>query len=556
MAVTLTSPTFGQTIFAKNQVVFQLRSLGDLGEAYAAQGANSKLSPGFVGQFASGETMTITYTEPDGTSESVIFTAGATYAGEAEIPDDSIGGSMSTYWEIIRTKVAAHHRIAPYFKITRSNSIIGQTLLIKALDSDPGWEIEVTNTAGISVINSAATLDTTPPNYTVLFEVYFEKSYKLGDYALVAQLKNTPDSDGYLYFDISSVLEAECKAALDEPVVPVWNTTDSIPGNNLRRFYIRYTESYGAPIVAQDWEYDEVRTCMNGGISQSIFALGDWFDGLNVDNALLTWMPDGRTVGMNQPEFIAFYNWDSVARSVFVRVRWYDISDNAISTPEGKLTALELAPGEVAYLPVGPKIMGMDAHDEAYKYQVQVVYNGVDAYEPLSQWRTYFLDRDYYHSNRYIQYLNGFGTPECWRCTGVFAKRIDIQRTIAELPLLAGATEYSSDRFQFAATFKNQYTYRTGYMRRIDAESLQELLVSGEVYDVSAAGYTPLVLDTNSFEITNTEENLHSYQFTATPRLESRNFSQREDAPVANDAWQDPDGIAWEDPDSDAWTIP
>lgn len=528
----------------------------DLGLQYAAQGAKSELAPGFVGQFATGETLTITYTEPDGTTEAVIFTAAANPTAENQIPDDSFSGSFTAYWNAIRDKVGAHHRISPFFTVTRSSSLAGTILRIKCKSADPDWEIVTTNTAGITVTDFAPTVDTTPINYKVLFEVFVERTYKGGDYVQAAQLENIPDSDGYMSFDISSILEAECKAGMAEPVVPEWGTADSFLADNLRRYYVRYTEEYGTPVVAQEWQYDEVRTCMNGGVSQSIYATGDWLADLNVDNALLTWMPNGRKVGRAQPEYISFYNWDSVEREVFVRMRWYDIADNAVSTPSGHLTALLLQPNEVATLPVGPEVLGLNANFDAYRYDVQVVYNDGEAYQPLSQWRTYLLDDDNYHSERYIQYLNGFGVVETWRCTGVWGKKINIQRAIAERPLLPDFNEFATDRFQYQKNWDHELTYRTGYVTRGEADVLQEMLIGGEVYDVAEEGHIPLTLETNSFAVTDTDQDLHAYQFAARPRMDTRNYSKKNITDLMAGAWQEPGGEAWFDAFTVPWSLP
>ena len=553
MALTITAPTFGPVVFAKNPVIFKFRSLGDLGEPYAAQGATSIMLPGFVAQFAAGETLSIEYEEPDGTTETVVFTASPTYTAEDEIPDDTFVGTTTAYWDAVRLKVATHHRIAPYFTVTRASTGIGPKITIKAKTSDSGWVLTVTNTAGISVTDFPAVAESTPINYSVLMEVYFERSYKGGDYALAAQLKNTPDADGYLTFDISSILEAECQASMQMPSVPEWNETDSKIADNLRRYYIRYTEEYGTPILAQDWQYDEVRVCMNGGLSQALYAQGDFLADLDVAASILTWMPDGRKIGVDQPEWLAWYNWDTVARDVFVQVQWYLVANNATGSPIGFPTALTVGPQEVALLPVNPTLLGVP--DTAYKYRVRVVYDDSGLAE-VSQWRTYYLDRDYYNSERYVQYLNGFGVPECWRCTGVWGKKLGVDRVVAERPLLPDYNEFSTDSFQFRALWDQELTYNTGYLRRGEGDVLQEMLIAGDVYDVGEDGYIPIRITTNSFQVTDTEEDLHAYKFTAAPRLSSRNYSKQKLTVPASGAWQEPGGDSWFDAALVPWELP
>ena len=555
MALNLITPSFGPVVFAKNPVIIKLRSLDGSSLPYAAQGATAKVAAG-SSKIPAGGTLTVNYDEPDGTSESVVFTAAATYTGEAEIPDDTYSGSIANYWEAVRAKVAKHHRIAPYFTVTRTGPLGGNSLIIKAISSDAGWVVTFATTESFTLTDTAPTTDTTPINYSVLVEVFFERTYKGGDYALRAQLKNTPDADGYMTFDLSSILEAECAAGLVAPVVPVWDTADTSEGANLRKWYVRYTEQYGTPIVAQEWQYDELRVCMNGGVSQSFYAASDFLSGLNTDDALLTWFADGKKVGLSQPEYLLWYNWDVETRYVKIEMKWYSIVDNAASTPTQHFSEVLTETKRTALLPVGATLLGLDMEPDAYKYQVRVVYQDGASYVGVSQWRTYYIERDYFNSERYLMYLNGFGAPECCRCTGTWGKKIDIQRTLAEKPLLPDYNEFATERFQFSQDFEQELTYRTGYIRRADAEVLQEMLIAGDVYDVGPDGYIPLIISTNSFQVTDTDEDLHAYQFTARPRLGMRNFSKRTVSSLITGAWQEPSGDAWFDAFLIPWELP
>lgn len=548
------------TVLAKNPVVIKLRSTDTGSVPYSAQGATAKIQAASGQRFSAGQTVTVSYDEPDGTSESVVFTASPTYTAEDEIPDDTFSGSLSTYVNKIKDKIKAHHRIAPYFTVTVAGLLGPWNLTLKSRSSDPDWVVTLANTAGMAVTATAATDDNTPVNYSVLLEVYFESSLRAGDYSLAAQLKNTPDTDGYMTFDLSSILAAECRAALKDPVVPAWSTSDTYEGQNVRRWYFRFTEQYGTPIVVQDWEYDDVRLTMNGGVSQSLwadpFGGGFYLPTLSATDSLLTWMPDGRKLGLKQPEFLAWYNWDSEDRYVLVEMKWVDITDGTVSSVTQLLSEVKVRPGEVGMLPVNPTILGLDTEANAYKYQVRVVYQDGASFIGVSQWRTYLIDRDYYRSERYVQYLNGFGVPECWRCTGVWSKKLGVDRQVAESPLLPGYNEFATDRFQFSAQWDQELTYRTGFLTRGQADVLQEMLIAGEVYDVSEEGYIALQITTNSFQVTDTDEDLHSYQFTAQPRLDMRNYSKTKLTSPTGGAWQEPGGDAWFDALLVPWELP
>jgi len=539
--------------FARNQAIVKLRADTDLsGTLYDARGVYSTLSAALSDRFATGDTLTVEYTEPDGTSEVVTFEAVGTPDEINEIPDSTFSGSNSEYWNAVADAIGAHPRLAPFFTARITGNL---EITIQARSTDTGWDIALTTDSGYTVADFTATASTLPDNYRVLLEVYFEDSYRAGDYRLAAQMDGTPEAGtGYVYFDISSVLSAECRAARSEPLVPVWSTDAPALADNLRRYYFRYTEEYDAPPVAQDWAYSGYNLAMDGGIGQSVFAEGDFLGGLDDTDALLTWMPDGRKIGLTQPEFLAWYNFSGSTKVVYVEYQWYDISDNALSTAAFVFDGapLSVRAQEVALLPVNPTLLGLDAEPTAYKYRVRVT-NGAAEW---SQWRTYYIDREYYESERYLQYLNGFGVPECHRCTGDYSKKLKVDRQVGRKPLAPGYNQRASDRYQYARTWDNEFAYRTGYLRAGEAETLQEMLLAGEVYDVSSEGYIPLLITTGDFQVSSTRDTLRAYTLQALPRLDSRNYSKKKLSTLLDGAWLEPDGTPWFDDFLVAWEEP
>lgn len=544
MSLTLIAQT-GTIAFARNACVFQLQT-----DYLPALGVRSTLSAGLTDRFATNKTITITYTEPDGTSEILIFTAKAVYDDPTEIPDNSFSGTNTAYWNAVVAVLAAHPRIAPFFTVQLTGSA---EITIRARSTASGWDIETTtNESAVTAADFAAEAATLPANYRVLFEVYLEETYRGGNYVQAAQLQGVPDASGYVWFDISSVLAARCRSTRNEPLVPIWSTDAPALADNIRRYYVRYTEEYGEPPVATDWTYSGgTKLAIDGGIAQAIFAESDWLGALDATDSLLTWMPDGRKIGMTQPEYLAWYNYFGDT-NVYIEMQWYDITDNTESAVIDVHTAFSVRESEVALLPVSPTIVGLDTEPTAYKYRVRVT-NGL---AELSQWRTYYIDRDYYESERYLQYLNGFGVPECWRCTGEWGKKLKVDRLIAGKTLQPGYNAYASERFQFAATWENELVYRTGWLALGEAEALQELMIAGEVYDVSSEGYLPLLLSTESFAVSETRQALRSYQVSALARIDSRNYSKKKLTTATSGAWLDPDGNPWFDPALVAWEIP
>lgn len=542
--------------FARNPAVVKLRADQDgFGTLYDAVGVRAELEHLDTDRFQTNDTLTVEFEEPDGTTTTVVFTAKAVYDDDNEIPDDSFAGTDTEYWVAVKDIVGAHPKIAPFFSVYISSSG-GEKLNIQALNPT-GWTLTVTNDAGFTVTDVAAVADATPDNYRVMLEVYVERTYRGGDFTLAAQLDGVHESGtGYVYFDLSSVLAAECRAARQEPLVPVWGTDAPFLADNFRRYYFRYTEEYGSPAVAQDWTHGQTKLALDAGVSQATFAAGDFLAGLDDTDSLLTWMPEGRRIGPAQPEYVAWYNHTGATRTVYLRVVWYDVTDNSAGGDDYFYEpGLSVRAGEVAVFPVSPELFALDAEDNAYRFTVQVYYTAITPDE-LSQTRSYHIDRDYYGSVRYLQYLNGFGTPETVRCTGDFGKKLKVDRQVAERPLLPGYNEQASDTYQHNRTWSNDLVYRTGFLTAAEADTMQEMLIAGEVYDVSADGYLPLLIDTNSFSVSETRGTLRSYEIVARPRLNYKNYSKKRVNNLLAGAWQEPGGVAWFDDALIEWQTP
>ncbi len=540
--------------FARNPAIVKLRADQDGGGTlFDAVGITAHLEYTEPDRFATNETITVEYTEPDGTTQTQVFTAKASPAGSNQFYDAAFGGTDLEYWIFIKDLIADHPRIAPFIDVYITSSG-GEKLNFQLRSASAGWDLDVTNAGGFTITLDAAVADATPENYKALLDVFFENTYREGDYAQAARLEGLPEAGtGYVYFDLSAVLSAECRAARSEPLVPEWGTNTPFLGDNMRRWYFRYTEQYGAPVAAQPWTYGIDKTAYDGGVSQARYADGDFLADMDGDNALLTWMPDGKSLALEQPEYLTWYNHTSATRTVYLRVVWYNIADGTTSSPTDYFTpGLSVLAGESAVFPVWPALFGLDAETDAYKYTVQVGYTSI-TFSALSQARSYYIDRDYYESERHLVYLNGFGVPETWRCTGEIAKRLRVQRQTAERPLSPGYNELASDRYQHARSWDVELTYRTGYLTKTQADALQELLIAGEVYDVSETGYIPLQITSSDFRVTETRQELHAYEFSAVARLNMKNYSRKTLTTAGSDAWLDEAGDPWWDELEISW---
>lgn len=544
--------------FARNQCIVKLRA-DDGVDLFDAVGVTSKLAYTDTDRFDSGDTITIDYDAPDGTSETVVFTAVSSPADFDEIPDSSFSGSDTEYWSAVRVAVASNPRIAPYFTVITVNES-GRKLRIRARNTDDGWTLTVTNSAGFAVTNTDATDSTLPANYKVMLEVFVEQTYEGGDFELGASLEGYPEAEtGLIYFDLSTVLAAESRASRVAPVTPAWSSVTPFICDNFRRYFFRYTEQYGDPIEVQQWLYSQVKEVIDGGIPDAVFAAGDYLGGVDKTNSIFTWLPDGSRVGTEQPVWLAWYNYNTVSKDVFLSVTWYNVNDNTstdVNVFDG--SPLTVGPKEIAVFPVSPRAIGLDTEDDCFKYRVKIGDAGGvgGAFGEMSPARTFFIDREYYPEVRYIQYLNAFGAPECWRHTGYLAKKINIDRSVARRALAPNYTANAVEENNWSNVYSIELTYRTGLLTAAEAQGLIDMLTAEGIYDVSASGITPLRMVTGSFKVTETYDDRHAYEFTAIATLTQQNINQIQSGESSESAWLLPDGTPWLLPDGTSWLLP
>lgn len=561
--ITLDTQPFPLTL-ARNPVLFRMMAADDDGNLYAAQGASDFIVVGSVTKLAAGTTLTLAWTQPDGTSETVTFTAVASPATILQIPDDTYSGTATEYWRAVASIIQAHPRVYPHLRVVRKPSGGGSQLVATARSTESGWSVEWDCSVGFTSGPAGPTADQTPVNYRVLVELMVERTYGAGDFRLVSQHEGLPDQEGYVWFDLSSVLESECRGTRAEPRVPVWNTTAPVLCDNLRRYYVRYTEEYGDPVVVQPWQYTDIARAMDGGVSQRTFALGDFLNGLSATDCFLTWMPDGRRIGQDDPELLPWYNHAATTKQVVLQVTAYDVDTGTAATPVYAYTTdpIDVEAGQTLLIPIRPSTLEDDLAttfpSDRYKLVVRVVQSGTEGGTPtyLSPSRTYYIDRQYYESSRYLQYLNGFGCPDVWRCTGQWSHNLTLARRVATRVLLPGADEFATDNFQYGVDSEPVFTYRTGFVRKGEAETLQELLAAGDVYDVSADGYIPIRPLGEKWAVTETRQALHSYAIEAVARLTMRNYSKVRVLAGDSNAWQEPGGASWFDNALVPWELP
>jgi len=440
-------------------------------------------------------------------SESVTFHAVATPGAIDEFQAAPYSNSLLRYMHALREVIINHPVVAAFW-----DGVISTTspcIDIIAKEINPSWTIEITLNTSVTAITSnitdTITPDTTPENYIVCVDVFFQEFDKYGGYQRVATLEDTPDSKGLTTFNLGDILDSELHEAIGELELPGLGFTQAYIADTNRQYFIRISEKWGAPIETQDYIYQDPLIVRCGGIDQKIWLESDHISSIDHRNSLLSWMPAFKEVHTTQQEQIAWYNYkdDSILPSL--KISLFDGTSGAPAS-SFKITGVKVDSLQTIVFPVGYQQLGLATQSiDVKKYCVQVIDSTDDSI--LSPIRCYTVDCTPRDCLKYILYFNGFCMPETMRLTGQIKKDLTVDRFFSET-IQAGQRQWCYD-------WDNVWTFRSGYLPQKEVDALQELVIYNNGHTIEEDGYCAILIDTKKFSITQCLQFLHTLEFTA-----------------------------------------
>lgn len=508
---------------ARNLNLMLLRNTDPSGVPYGATGdkATITIDTSTAPGLASGNTITVTFTSFPGESPvTVVFTASAS-TGENYLP---IHGGSITPAEVagLATKIGAHSAIAPFFYVGISS--LGDVYVIElyARDAVERWDPEfaVSGPAGWATGQSVGQPDNTPDNHRVIVEVMWEDGYESGGFVRVASLQPA-QNQGVIWIDLEDILTAQWQASQASPPIPL-DTANAARADNVRRYYVRYTEASGNPLTYGEYAATGVKLCMWGGVGKRLWSQGNYLESISDLNSLLHWIPSGKSVSPKQPEWLAWYNYTGATQTLRLKlVKTDDTNTDAAPVYLAPVSPLTVKAGETALFPVGIEALMLDP-ETVRKYTVRVQRNSG---EDLSPPRAYHVDTLYYEDLRILQYINGFGIPETLRCSGRVLQTLNIDRSETRLALSSFYAGTDSERYQWDFEGEPIFTFRSGYLQKQAVHALQELFLYNEVWELLSPGkWRAMAVLARSMRVTETGQQLHFVEFQATPRMGMGNY--------------------------------
>lgn len=323
-------------------------------------------------------------------------------------------------------------------------------------------------------------------NYKVKYEILFQEEYRTGDYTKIVEGSVFPDANGKAKLDVSSIIHSAVKNAINiEEILPSLSATVPFVVKNSRQFKIKYVEEYGIPPEEQSWIEGAEKIAFAGGIDSDIWSERSFLN----NSSIFSNHPTQKTVGINQSDFLSFFN-ASGGHVAQVQFHKTDGTSNA-STITGSVGA-----NEIICYPVGPANFSLPA--KTYKYTITIG----------GETRVYYVNPRFYQWKYDLIYLNGFGCPEVFRCTGTSKRKLKVSRFKAQNEEEIKQVDYD---------FSQVMLYRSGYLKKDDIKSAQEFLVYNELYEIDSenSNFIPLDLLDDSYELDSTRSFLHALQFSA-----------------------------------------
>lgn len=395
-------------------------------------------------------------------------------------------------------------------------------------------------------------------NYRAVLRILFEDVYASGTFTQVAEIEAIPDSNGFSNFYIQKILDAELHE--NTPFrVPDLEDPHPYTTDTKRRYKIQYLEKYGDPQVEQAATTSSALSVLLGGVDIHYAGLYNFFDNVDADNSLLTYMPTGKVIARDQKDVITFLNHTGSTKYFGIAVRQYDVTGTEIGSvnylhtgiADGPEDAVGLVAWACAVFPVGPEKLSISSN--AVKYTVQVYEMNIFTATPVaaqSQVFTYYVSEIYQEQPFDLIWFGSFHNPHILRCTGRKRTRLTIERLISERVTEWGYDPHVGQQYQHDRNFNQQFTYRTGSLRPDDVDALQELLIENKLLEHATDGnYYRLRLTENTYDILETRTSPNYLDFNAVRSLAPGNYMKVRSAavpPAGENVWEQNDNGYWD----------
>jgi hypothetical protein len=511
--------------FAQHPQFYRLRATHDDGRSFVGRGMSQSIALVEVDDVLPGANINISVTEVGSAPYSILFDIVATPTHDQHLPiyeqdpnPPRPVGSFEGYYQDIAHRMSRAHLLSPTLQVFFNYDAVNHisTISFVARDNATVFEIEVESLSNATVLAVVPAIASSKlPNYAIVYEVVSEASYKTGIFhSEFRGVVNPSDVDGMANVNLQNILTAFADSSRWTPpncIAPVAHRA-----NNLLRYYCRFAEKYGSPVVQHSWTPPKIKTILRGGGYAFYPLLGR----LNADSSLFNTLPDDREVAQNSPEFLSWFNYTGVFQSLKVEWRTWSRNDGLMTMGINANISLYADQNETLMVPA---LIFHDYQEVSAAVEVRLL-NQVD--EAVCPWRRYAIDRRFHENERYLMFLNKYGVFESMRFTGALTVGVELDRRESQR-----YTDGMVEVFELEKRWRRSFTYRTGYLSKSESLALENLVASRYVFEVSTTeGYIPLrILDTK-ISLDDGKQEVYSLEIKAAPQLDYYGV-------VASDLW-------------------
>jgi hypothetical protein len=496
---------------SKNNAIFKWQLIGsDSQSEKVRKGPGVKLT--FPNTIDAGEILgsVVVFTSTDGTSITFSFVSSAAADNQISAVINTPPSISYESWIALTVlpKFKNHPQIAPFFEVTLSGLY---EIVFRSKKYTDGLTpaLDITAFEELSKTTLAAPADNKVVNHRIVYEVFFEKTYKAGNYERVFEGLCTANTEGVCKADIAKLLHDEL---LLSNIVKPFNTAAPQILNNSRRYYVRYTDESGDPVVRNAWTVSAIKMVMLGGVPKNLDADYGFISSLS-QNALLTNAPTAKIVTIDQLHYLAWINYTGSAKNV--KLQCFFTANTEPTDLNADLSAISVQPFETVLIPLRADLIELPAND--LKYQVRVLDNTGGL--PLSEWRAYNVTYEYEEHRRYLQYINNFGAPESVMCVGTLNSSLEIERELSTTT--EGTLQVTK---QHRAKMRLPMAYNVGYMSRWEIEAMYDGVIENTFFEVDTEGYIKLNVLTKKLPNFGSETVEHTLTIDAEPAYDMENF--------------------------------
>ena len=342
--------------------------------------------------------------------------------------------------------------------------------------------------------------------FKFLVKIYFETYFGSDHYELGAQFVQFPDTNDDIKFDAQEIMRGRVKPAQT-------GTYGSNPG--LQTLSV---QRYKYDIISKDIDGTELDTHSEttpqyiyyGGIKWQEWEGAHFFvDWLPSQLSFLTWQPNNQKIDIYQHVYITYLPLET-GITLTLKAKWY-FSNN--TNDEDTITAYAVT-SLVPYTFIASMIDWVapeyDYDDPTIvKYEVWLEV----ADEPVTEVRTYVIDRAVHRNKKRFVWANTIGGIDSIMCTGNYADEYEYtgSEAIIYVPADYDVVDGQFEPYDFAE--QGMPMASTGWKTKDEIDHLRDAILSLALFEDDGKQLLPITIARDTIRILESEQQLYALQW-------------------------------------------